>query len=106
MNVAGTPWGTLSGLNYGHPADVDIFLSNGGHLWAGGWVNDVSIDFADTATAEFFHNSSSYGATDDNNNHTTNISCDINRSFVSWNGFVDDDYLALANCTFNVWYYA
>jgi len=60
----------------------------------------------DTATARFFGNGSSYSGTPDNNEHYRNDSCDINRSFGTWNGFPDDDYHALANCTFSVEYYA
>jgi len=58
-------------------------------------------------SAEFFDTStSSYGGTDDNNDHYTNASCAVNTSFVTWNGVADDDYLAVANCTFQVEYYA
>jgi hypothetical protein len=55
-------------------------------------------------TAEFYN--SSYGGSDDNNYHYTNASCFINRTFVNWRGVLDDIYLAIASCTFNVWYYA
>lgn len=53
-------------------------------------------------SAEFFDQSaSSYGGADDNNNHYNRTSelCTINYSY-------GDSYYALANCTFNVWYYA
>jgi hypothetical protein len=61
----------------------------------------------DTVTARFFDESnSSYGGTPDNNNHYRNNSCDINRTFGTWRGIADDEYLALGNCTFSVWYYA
>jgi hypothetical protein len=49
---------------------------------------------------------SSYGGTDDNNNHYTNNSCYIDTSFPDWNGITDDAYTVLANCTFEIEYYA
>ncbi|MGV8151940.1 MAG: hypothetical protein ACP5OG_02575 [Candidatus Nanoarchaeia archaeon] len=58
------------------------------------------------ATAEIFDTTSSYGASEDNNNHYNNLSCNISNSFGSWNGVADDEYTALVNCTFNLWYYA
>ncbi len=54
--------------------------------------------------AEFFN--SSWGGADDNNEHYTNYSCSINTSFGTWHGIDDTIYTALANCTFEVWYYA
>lgn len=65
------------------------------------WNNES--DFS-SVRAEFFN--SSWGGADDNNNHYTNNSCKINLTFGSWHGIIDDNYTALANCTFNVWYYA
>ncbi|RMD45948.1 hypothetical protein D6829_00750 [Candidatus Pacearchaeota archaeon] len=44
--------------------------------------------------------------TDDNNYHYTNSSCSVNLSYGTYNGYADDSYRALANCTFDVWYYA
>lgn len=66
--------------------------------------NDTDIN--NTKAQLFGESSSSFGGSDDNNYHYTNVSCDINNSFGSWNGVSDDNYLALANCTFSVWYYA
>ncbi len=57
--------------------------------------------------ATFFDNfSSSYGDINDNNFHYTNSSCNILYNFGSFLGYTDDEYTALANCTFDVWYYA
>ncbi len=68
------------------------------------WNNDTTIT---NVTARFFDTAvSSYGGADDNNYHYTNNSCAINYSFGTWNSVTDSPYLALANCTFNVWYYA
>jgi len=68
------------------------------------WNGDGDIK---NVSARFFDNSaSSYSDSDDNNSHYTNTSCFINTSFGSWNGVSDDAYLALANCTIGVWYYA
>jgi hypothetical protein len=59
------------------------------------------------SSGRFFDNiSSSYGASDDNNLHYTNSTCVKNSNFGSWNGYPDDAYSALINCSFNVWYYA
>lgn len=68
------------------------------------WNNDTDVT---NASAEFFDNTaSSYGDTDDNNYHYTNDSCEIIYDFGSWNGIEDDNYTALINCTFDVWYYS
>jgi hypothetical protein len=68
------------------------------------WNGDDDIR---NATSQFFDNaSSSYGAGDDNNNHYTNITCTINTSFGSWNTYTDDAYLALINCSYELWYYS
>ncbi|MBR9705073.1 hypothetical protein GOV12_06690 [Candidatus Pacearchaeota archaeon] len=58
------------------------------------------------ASAEFYINTSSYGDSDDNNTHYTNSTCIVNRSFNNWSGVDDDSYHALANCTFQIQYYA
>ncbi len=68
------------------------------------WNNDTDIN---TVIAEFFDSTaSSYGSSDDNNEHYTNSSCIINTTFGTWHGISDTNYTALANCTFAVWYYA
>lgn len=55
-------------------------------------------DDIDNATATFFDASnSSYGASNDNNFHYTNYSCDI---------IQDDTYTAWINCSFDIWYYS
>ncbi|MCD4771305.1 hypothetical protein K8R30_02710 [archaeon] len=58
------------------------------------------------ANATFFDSSIPQSNPDDNNNHYTNSSCHINTSFISFNGFNDDGESALANCTFQILYYA
>ena len=59
------------------------------------------------ANSTFFDTlSSSYGASNDNNNHYVNSSCTITPSFTSYNGYSDDVYTVLANCTFPIQYYA
>jgi hypothetical protein len=62
-------------------------------------INQVNATF-------YTVNSSSFAASNDNNYHYTNTSCVINTSFGSFNSYSDDAYTALANCTFNVHYYA
>ncbi len=60
---------------------------------------DGDVDL-DNVSAEFFHNIDSFfGDDDDNNTHYTNSSCHINLSY-------GDEYQALANCLFDVEYYA
>jgi hypothetical protein len=34
------------------------------------------------------------------------MSCNITHVFTSWRGITDDAYLAMANCTFDMWYYS
>ncbi len=67
------------------------------------WNGDTDIN---SANATFFDSSTSQSNPDDNNNHYTNSSCEINRTYISYNGEPDDAYKALANCTFQVSYYA
>jgi hypothetical protein len=63
-------------------------------------LNYVYGDFYDM-------NRSNLSGTDDNNWHYSDDNCDINRTFGSWNGYNDpDNYTALANCSFTVYYYA
>jgi hypothetical protein len=62
-------------------------------------INSVNATFFDTVA-------SSPGDTDDNNYHYTNSSCSVEPNFGSWNGHTDDAYTSLANCTFEVEYYA
>ncbi len=57
-------------------------------------------------TARFFHSSSSYNGAEDNNSNYRNNSCTFNETTDNWGGVPDDDYHSLANCTFEVWYYA
>ncbi len=57
-------------------------------------------------TARFFHSSSSYNGAEDNNTHYRNNSCNFTEITEDWGGVPDDPYHALANCTFEVWYYA
>ncbi len=59
------------------------------------------------ANATFFDTTtSSFDAADDNNTHYTNSSCNITSSFGSYQGYSDDAYHALANCSFEIQYYA
>jgi hypothetical protein len=58
------------------------------------------------ANATLFDSSTSQSNPDDNNDHYTNSSCDINMSFGSFKGVADHAYNALANCTFHILYYA
>ena len=60
----------------------------------------------DSGNATFFDSSIAEADPDDNNNHYLNSSCEINKSFVSFNGISDDPYNALINCTFRLYYYA
>ena len=67
------------------------------------WNGDADIA---AVNATFFDSSIPQSNPDDNNNHYTNSSCHINTSFGSFNGFTDDWESALANCTFEILYYA
>ncbi len=61
----------------------------------------------DAVNATFYDSVlSSPSATDDNNLHYTNSSCNINADTGNYNGYADDPYYSLANCTFQVEYYA
>lgn len=69
------------------------------------WNNDTTI-FKVNAT--LFDNASSASSPDDNNSHYSNSSCviDLNASNYLSDSITDDQYLAIANCTFDIWYYA
>ena len=67
------------------------------------WNGDTDIV---AANATFFDSSIPESNPNDNNDHYTNSSCHINTSFGSFNGFTDDAESALANCTFQILYYA
>jgi len=67
------------------------------------WNGDTDIV---AANATFFDSSIPQSNPDDNNDHYTNSSCHINTSFISFNGFNDNWESALANCTFQIEYYA
>jgi len=56
--------------------------------------------------ARFFLSSAGYDGVEDNNTNYRNNSCSINETTNNWGGIPDDPYHALANCTFQVWYYA
>lgn len=56
--------------------------------------------------AEIFHSTSSYGASNDQNQHYTNNSCNITYDINDWGGVTDDEFHVLGNCTFTVQYFA
>ena len=65
------------------------------------------INISGKTIARFYDSAvSSYDDADDNNYHYSNNSCIFNETFGSYNGYNDDEYTLLANCTFDVWYYA
>ena len=60
-----------------------------------------------TAVGKFFHNTGSgYEGAEDNNTHYLNNSCTIENATDDAFGITDDEYHALINCTFSVYYYA
>lgn len=62
-------------------------------------IKSVYAEFFDTQISE-------YGDPDDMNNHYTQAECYLNRSFISWGGYLEDDYTLLAQCNFSVYYSA
>ncbi|MCD4771308.1 hypothetical protein K8R30_02725 [archaeon] len=71
-------------------------------------LRDYNGDADIVAVNATFYDSvaSSSGDSDDNNYHYTNSSCVIDADTGGYNGYTDDPYLSLANCTFQVEYYA
>lgn len=63
-------------------------------------------DNLSTVNARFFHSSSTYEGSEDNNTHYRNTSCTIGQTTDDWGGVTDDEYHALANCTLTVHYFA
>ncbi|OGJ21315.1 hypothetical protein A3K73_05680 [Candidatus Pacearchaeota archaeon RBG_13_36_9] len=59
-----------------------------------------------TVSARFFLNSVGYDGAEDNNSMYRNSSCTFNETTNNWAGVPDDPYHALANCTFEIWYFA
>ncbi|OYT35824.1 hypothetical protein B6U91_02405 [Candidatus Pacearchaeota archaeon ex4484_71] len=66
--------------------------------------NDTNVSSVNATLYEF--STSTENGADDNNYHYTNSSCVLNNSFGSWHGVSDDQFTGLANCTFEVEYYA
>jgi hypothetical protein len=54
----------------------------------------------------FMNGTSNWSGTDDNNYHYTNHSCNVTMAYGTYLGYGDDAYTVLANCSFNVQYYA
>jgi hypothetical protein len=60
-----------------------------------------------SANGRIFHNTDSgYEGAEDNNTHYRNVSCSLINETEDAFGITDDEYHALINCTFEVWYYA
>jgi len=68
-------------------------------------VRDYNGEDDISAINATFYNST-LGDSDDNNTHYTNASCNFTKDFTSYNGYNDDTYSVLANCSFEVQYYA
>jgi len=65
----------------------------------------------DTVMGEFFHNTTSNYSEDgqsgdDNNWHYTNSTCNMTYNTSGYKGYLDDPFLVLGNCSFDVQYYA
>jgi len=68
---------------------------------------EQDINATGKVNSTFFDNiTSTYEGTNDNNTNYTNSSCFLDLSFDPYNGYTDDAYTLLANCTFQVQYYA
>jgi len=116
----GTPNATtLTNVTIGnvYPEILNVSINDGSPVTLIGnstkIVNCVAVirDFngetdLNTTNATFFDSSFLLSDPDDNNNHYTNTSCNISNSFGSYNGYNDDVYTALANCSFTLEYYS
>lgn len=70
-------------------------------------VDFNSDDSIDSAIGYLYDDSvATISSLDDNNNHYTNSSCEIITDFTNWNGYEDDEYHALVNCSFDLEYYS
>ncbi|MBR9705057.1 hypothetical protein GOV12_06610 [Candidatus Pacearchaeota archaeon] len=70
-------------------------------------LRDYNNDsFLNNLSAKIFRTTSLYSDPDDNNSHYTNNTCIIDTTYGSFNGIPDDEYHALGNCTFDLWYYS
>jgi len=88
-------------------ATVDLIANESRPIYCVAVVRDYNGEGdISNVNATFFSSSVSISDPDDNNNHYTNSSCTVTNSFGSYNGYDDNAYLALANCTFGVQYYA
>ena len=122
LGGAGTNVTVVTTLNVGHvppemlwiginnqASNINLNANTTKLVYCEAVIRDFNNDtFIQNVTGEFYDKSVSfYGGADRNNYHYTNSTCVINRSFIgSFHGFTDDQYLALANCSFQVMYYA
>jgi len=79
--------------------EIDLVAASARTVNCKAVVNELDGDSLQNATAEFFHSSSFYGDSDDNNYHYTNNSCFINSSY---GGESQSEIV----CSFEVEYYA
>lgn len=89
-------------------SDIVLIANSTKELVCLGLIRDYNneSDFQ-LVEAEFFDViGSTYGGADDNNEHYTNSSCQIINDTQGLFGSVDDEFIALANCTFDLEYYS
>ena len=60
----------------------------------------------DSLNVVMYSSASTLESADDKNNHYTSSDCEIQKSFSKFGSFVDDEYHALANCAFDLEFFA
>ena len=104
----GNVWPEILEVFLNEEADIVLSPATTTTVYCTGVLRDYNGegDFNKTNATLFDTNVSTFDDTDDNNHHYTNSSCNITNSFGSYRGYTDDVYHALANCSFEVEYYA
>ncbi|MBD3253355.1 hypothetical protein GF386_06485 [Candidatus Pacearchaeota archaeon] len=79
--------------------EIDLIAASNRTVTCEAIVEEFDGDNLQNINSEFFHSSSFYGDSDDNNTHYTNDSCYLNSSY----GDANENQII---CQFYVWYYA
>lgn len=98
---------SLNGGTTGFDNPIELSPNTTTKVWCAVVVRDYNGQ-ADLVgvNATLYDSAYNTNSPDDNNTHYSNSSCVMNTDTGNFNGFADDQWNQIANCTFDVWYYA